>query len=104
MSKDKAVFIAGGIAVLAQIVNGWILTLLWGWFVVPVFHAPEIGLVPAIGILLLLEFVAPPVQEKTFSDDEEANLELLAHMLTVAFVKADYALVVGFIVVQFMPR
>lgn len=44
--------ILGGalVLVLSSMLRGYVLTWLWLWFVVPVFHLPELGIVQAIGI------------------------------------------------------
>ena len=39
---------------LLAILQGWVLTVLWGWFVVPTFHAPELNIVTAIGLTLVV--------------------------------------------------
>lgn len=39
---------------LGGILNGYAFAVLWGWFIVPVFHLPEIGIVQASGIGLVV--------------------------------------------------
>jgi hypothetical protein len=39
------------------ILDGWVLSILWGWFMVPVFHLPPLTIVPAIGIALTIGFL-----------------------------------------------
>ena len=38
---------------ICAVVKGWVLSILWGWFVVPVFRTPW-PLSPAIGIALMI--------------------------------------------------
>ena len=39
-----------------MILQGWVLTLLWGWFAVPLFGLPPLSLAPAIGLMVLVRF------------------------------------------------
>ena len=42
---------------LNVILCGIVLRFLWGWFVVPTFELPSLGLVPAMGLATLISFV-----------------------------------------------
>ena len=42
------------ITVLLYILNGWVMSVLWGWFVVPYFDAPILSIPVFIGISLLV--------------------------------------------------
>ena len=62
----------GTVALMAvgAILDGWVLSILWGWFMVPVFHLPPLTIAPAIGIalmtgLLTREVPRPFIEEKT---------------------------------------
>lgn len=48
------VFAVGIMAAISFILNGYVLSVLWGWFIVPTFGAPELGIVPAIGLVLVV--------------------------------------------------
>ena len=55
MKKDTSVLGCLGIVFLfvvvipaAIIMNGWILSIMWGWFIVPLFHLPELTIHYAI--------------------------------------------------------
>jgi len=50
-----ATFIA--VVVIATILNGWVLTILWGWFIMPVFNFPALSLVPGIGLALIVSYL-----------------------------------------------
>lgn len=43
--------------ILSPIVNGFVFTKLWGWFIVTTFNANPLRIVEAIGIMYLLSFV-----------------------------------------------
>lgn len=68
-----AALILGGILLVVgltagiSIYNGWALSTLWGWFVVPFFHLPPISIPQAIGISLIITLLThqyKDVQEK----------------------------------------
>jgi hypothetical protein len=41
-----------------SLVNGWVLTILWGWFVLALFKgAPTLGLPVAIGLMLIVRML-----------------------------------------------
>ena len=44
--------VAGG-----AIINGFVLRVMWGWFIVPVFHLPLPTLVQAMGLCLIVNFM-----------------------------------------------
>jgi uncharacterized membrane protein len=41
----------------AILMRGFVLTVLWGWFIVPVFGLPALGLAPALGLTVLLNYL-----------------------------------------------
>jgi hypothetical protein len=84
------VFFAG-IAIL----NGWALSILWGWFVVPVFDVPQLGVVSAIGVAMVVTYLT--ASSSTETKKEDASKVLLATVL-----RPLIALLFGLIVKQFM--
>lgn len=55
---------------VGALIDGWVLSILWGWFMVPVFHLPSLAIAPAIGIALMIglltrEVPRPFIEEKT---------------------------------------
>ncbi len=44
-------------AVLTIPLHGWVFTVLWGWFVMPVFHLPPLKIAQACGLILLARMV-----------------------------------------------
>jgi len=39
---------------LVAILQGWVLTVLWSWFIVPTFGLPELSIAVAIGLSLIV--------------------------------------------------
>lgn len=56
----------GGFIALSAIFNGWIFSNLWLWFIVPIFHLPELGIAQAIGV----SFVVSCLQAHSKPEDD----------------------------------
>ena len=59
--------------------RAYVLTILWAWFVTPIFHLPHLGLVPAIGVVLVASFLAygyhaSPKDERSFGEQMAAAI------------------------------
>jgi hypothetical protein len=48
---------AVGLFLAAVLARGFVLTVLWGWFAVPVFGLPALGIAPALGLTVLLGYL-----------------------------------------------
>lgn len=42
------------LSVLSTILHGWVLSILWGWFIVPTFSAPPLSIPLAVGISVMI--------------------------------------------------
>lgn len=82
--------IAAGLAVL----NGWVLSILWGWFIVPTFAAPALSIPAAMGIAIAVGYMTSSTRGK---DDREKW-----DKIATPFVHPIVALGVGWIVKQFL--
>lgn len=54
--------IVGGIFALAGgalLLRGFVASVLWGWFIVPVFNAPPLGYLSALGVMLTVSLCTP---------------------------------------------
>ena len=45
------------IIAISTLINGWVLSILWGWFIVPVFGVQAITLGQAIGLSMVVSFL-----------------------------------------------
>ncbi len=86
--------------VFSAIFNGYALSVLWGWFVVPTFGAPALDVVPAIGIALVVGYMTHQMREK--KKDEQSFKQIIAHGTAYAIIKPSFALFTGWIVHLFM--
>jgi hypothetical protein len=76
------------------ILNGWVLSWLWLWFLVPL-GIPAIGVVHAMGITGVVGFLT---KQYTETDGEKDRGEKLAYLVVAPFL----ALAVGYILHSFM--
>ncbi len=56
--------------VMATFINGWVLSILWGWFIVPVFGLPGLSIVQSIGIAMTIGFLITKSEGSTKSDSQ----------------------------------
>ena len=80
--------------IVAYLLNGVALKLLWGWFMVPTLGLPVISLVQAIGIGIVIGFLT----QQHIPRDKEQKKELLVFEVLTPVL----AIAVGWIVHLFM--
>lgn len=95
-SKEKSLFqelfeafwivVGAGVTVVAAIVvaallKGWALTVLWGWFVAPVFHLPQLSLPAAIGLGAIVSFLT--WEGVDAQEPERTRTERIARVIVV---------------------
>jgi hypothetical protein len=84
--------------VLLALLRGYVLSHLWGWFLVPL-GAPPIGMVCAIGISIILSFLV--VQPDLSQKDEDGKVKPVETIL-VTFLVPLMVLLVGYVVHRFI--
>jgi hypothetical protein len=96
MEAIAVVFLFLGITIPLVLLRGWVLSVLWGWFVVTIFHLPPLGIAQAIGISIVITTffttTAPNTDKKR--DWWEPLIE--------GFIAPLMGLGMGFIVKQFV--
>lgn len=86
------------IGVGSPVLNGWTLTLLWRWFVVPVFPVPPLTISAAIGISLVMAYLTHQCEDLRIKDERDPETKF-GHALAWALAKPGCALLIGWIVV-----
>ena len=86
------------IKVVTFISTGFVLSTLWGWFVVPVFGAPALSIPVAIGITLLMRVVG----NRYDNPDDDNSLEARADKAGLALAIPWSGLLIGWITTLFM--
>ena len=80
---------------LSALWKGYVLTVLWGWFVVPTFGLPALALVPAMGLSLVVSFLT---YQHNATTQSKGTGEATAH----AALMPLFVLGIGWAVHQFM--
>lgn len=98
--------LAGLVALVAwmfvdSIFTGYVLSVLWRWFVVPIFNLPQLPIVHAIGISLLVIYLTQETQ-KPDEDDERSATEKIAGGVAASIVKPAFILFFGWVVHLFL--
>lgn len=57
------------LVVISSILRGYVLSVMWGWFVVPTFGLPPLNIPIAIGLALIIAFTTHQVSLKKEEQD-----------------------------------
>ena len=87
---------------VSTVVKGYILSTLWGWFIIPTFTgAPGLGIVPAMGIGLVVSCLTFNVSDKKFLTGKKLMAEAW-HIFVFSNTMVLLLLAMGYIVRLFM--
>lgn len=75
------------LAVLQSVLYGFVLKVLWGWFVVETFHAPELSIPVALGIALIVKYLT-----SSYSATSKSSL---TEQMVYGFIAPVFALIFG---------
>jgi hypothetical protein len=85
--------------VLANIWSGYALSILWKWFIVPPFGAPQLTIGYAIGLALIWRFLE---RDEYRPESEDSFGKKLFSAVIKATVKPALFLMLGWVVTCFM--
>lgn len=83
-------------AIGGSIWRGYVLSVLWGWFVVTTFGARPLGIAAAIGVSCVVSFLTFHYRPAP-KDDREAG-EKIGEACVLAFLGPAFSLLFGYIV------
>lgn len=87
-------------AILSIVYRGWVLTMLWGWFLVPL-GIPAISIATALGIVLIVSMFTP--NNETKSEKKTGDIsDQLAEAMGKAFATPTITLLIGLLVSLFV--
>jgi hypothetical protein len=87
--------------VVGSIIKGLALSVLWGWFMVPIFDLPELAIAPAIGLALIASYLTHQHDHAKDEDEESFGTSVLRSFL-YSILMPLWMLLIGWIVHQFM--
>lgn len=82
------------VVALLPVWNGYVLSIIWGWFAVPIFNAPPLSIPSAIGISIIAGYLTK--QYISASNDSFGKIALFS------VIKPALALFTGWIVQHWM--
>lgn len=83
----------------SAILSGYALSVLWAWFIVATFSAPQISVPAAVGLALVVSYLTHQISDRK---SERTFTEQLVHGFSWATFKPLFALAVGWVVKGFM--
>lgn len=86
--------------VLSSMWKGYVLMILWAWFVVPTFGLPALAIAPAIGLAMVVSFLT--YQSDASKEPECEFSERMAKAVARALLTPAFVLGIGWVVRQFM--
>lgn len=91
--------------VVGTIANGWALSTLWGWFIVPLFGLPALSIPYALGISTIAGFLLSA--NNTSKSDSKSNGDrelstLFAELIALVVLRPAFAVLMGWIILQFV--
>ena len=86
----------------SAILNGWVLSTMWQWFIVPLFHAPVLTIPYAIGISLMIGMFSKSSSTSSDNKGEGTDWSKVISALLAIFLSPLFVLFMGWIVRMFL--
>jgi hypothetical protein len=99
MKLTIALITIGTAFIVGPIWSGYVLSILWSWFVVPSLHAPAISVAVAIGFALVVRFLAPASSSE--SKDDKTFAENVGSVVGASLLYPAVGLAFGAVVHMF---
>lgn len=94
-AKILFTFMAVPVAIFA---HGYTISTLWLWFIVPLFNAPEIGILQAAAIMIFVNyFVAKPDKDTDVMSSKLSLSDYMTRTLSNVVMKPVIALLAGWV-------
>ena len=107
-TENQVLACLGAFALLAftvifvPIYGGWVLSILWGWFMVPLFGLPALSIPAAIGVSLVAALLTHQYRDDKKDEDDKTKRFIVA--VGTGIVSPLFTLLMGYIAFQFMGR
>ena len=77
-----------------SIFNGYALSVLWGWFVAPAFGLPELSVVSAVAIAMIIGCLT---KQYTGNKDDDISIKKMLKIVFVTILRPSFSLFFGYI-------
>jgi hypothetical protein len=95
MKTIRQIFCAIAIVFLTTLLNGYTLSILWGWLIVPVFALSALSVVQSIGLSFIMGFFKGVALGK---NDDRSFGEIVFTWFVVAIVYYPMIILTGYII------
>lgn len=85
--------------IISPIINGFVFSKLWLWFIVPTFQMQPLRVVEAIGIIFLINFIRVKRDKEV---DQDEFWETFATNMVFIVLMAGFTLLSGWVVTLFL--
>jgi len=85
--------------IISPIINGFVFSKLWLWFIVPIFQMQPLRVVEAIGIIFLINFIKAKIDKES---DKDKFWETFATNMVFVVLMAGFTLLSGWVVTIFL--
>lgn len=106
--KETGGFACFGVIVFAvlslfigSMMSGWVLSILWEWFVQPIFNVPSLSVPLAIGFSMVVGFLTKQSTNNSDSKNKEIST-LVAEVIGYSILYPLFTLLLGWVVFQFI--
>jgi len=86
--------------ILSVILYGWVFSILWSWFIVPLFSLPVLSVPEAIGIAMIIKMITYQYQDPSIGN--KSIIELIGNLIGIAIIAPFIILFTGWIVTLFI--
>lgn len=87
------------ISIIGLALSGYALSILWEWFIVPIFNVPSLSAPIAIGIMLIVNYV---IYHHIEYKDYATLKEEVQNIIVASVVKPIGAIIVGWVITLFL--
>jgi hypothetical protein len=87
-------------AVIAAPMSGWVFSIMWAWFVMPIFHLPALTIPQAIGIMFTVGMLTK--QNIDVESPKRDKTERLIRTFALAVIAPLFTLLLAWIVKLFL--
>ncbi len=101
MNKIGWIFSWAILLVFGVVLNGYVVMILWGWFIVPSLGMPEITITTAAGLSLFAGYVTTGFTDSRRNDDRSMS-DVFVRTLIECVSRAVFVLMIGRIILLFM--
>lgn len=87
------------VLIVSSLWRGYVLHVLWGWFMVPIFGLPALSVAGAIGVALIISFTT---YQFVYSRDDRSEAVKAGSAIGITIIYPALVLAIGFIVKSFL--